>query len=104
MQPYLGSPVLTLDEIHQLTAFRSQCVRGVRTHFRKMHPNLVCPLKCSIITPHEDTSDHIINYFKLPYDKSWPQNISQVYESIQEQEKIAVLLSRLMHSPLPLAS
>ena len=96
MQSYLGSEVLTLDEIHQLTAFRSQCVRGVRTHFRKMYPNLFCPLKCNIITPHDDTSDHIINCSKLPYDKSLPQNISQVYESIQEQERIAVLLSRLM--------
>ena len=96
MQPYLRSQVLTLDEIHQLTSFRSQCVRGVRTHFRKMYSSLVCPMKCSLVTIHEDTADHLLKCSKLTNLRLNTVNINQIYANIVEQEEIAQTLSRLM--------
>lgn len=60
MQHYLRGKVVTLDEIHQLTAFRSQYVRGVRTYLRKMESSLVRPLKCSLDNIHEDEADHLL--------------------------------------------
>ena len=96
MQPYLKSQVLTLDEIHQLTSFRSQCVRGVRTHFRKMYSSLVCPMKCSLVTIHEDTADHLLKCSKLTNLRVNTININQIYANIVEQEEIAQTLSRLM--------
>ena len=102
MQPHMKSQVLTLDETHQLTSFRSQCVRGMRTHFRKMYRSLVCPLKCSLNTHYEDTPDHLLRCSMLFYNKSLNQVISKVDGTIKEQEEIAVILSKLMRKRIKL--
>ena len=96
MQPYLKSPALTADEIHQLTSLRSQCVRGMRTHFKKMHTSLVCPLKCSPNAHYEDTPKHLLKCSKLVNQNAQYQDLNKVYSTIKEQEDIAVILSKLM--------
>ena len=96
MQPYLKSQVLTLDEIHQLTSFRSQCVRGIRTNFGKMYSILVCLMKCSLLTIHEDTAGPLLKCSKLTNLKVNTININQINANIVEQEEIAQTLSRLM--------
>ena len=97
MQPYLKSQVLTLDEIHQLTSFTSsQCVRGIRTHLRKMYSSLVCPMKCSLETIYEDTADHLLKCSKLTNLRVNTININKIYANVVEQEEIAQTLSRLM--------
>ena len=96
MQPYLKSPALTADEIHQLTSFRSQCVRGMRTHFKKMYTSLVCPLKCSPNAHYEDTPNHLLKCSKLVNQNAQYQDSNKVYSTIEEQEDIAVILSKLM--------
>ena len=92
---YFKSYILTSDETKQLTSFRSQCVRGMRTHFKKMYPSTKCPLKCSNLSTYEDTPDRLLICSKLNVTPNTIK-IYQIYASIVEQEKIAQRLSRLM--------
>ena len=96
IQSYLKSEILTADETKQISAFRSNCVRGMRTHFRKMYPHTYCPLNCSDSTPYEDSSDHILVCSKLTSGAIPVQNIIKVYGDIKEQEDIGYTLSKLM--------
>ena len=53
-------------------------------------------MKCSLVTIHEDTADHLLKSSKLYNLRLNTVNINQIYANIVEQEEIAQTLSRLM--------
>ena len=97
MQSYLKSDLLSCDEKKQLTNFRAQCVRTMKTHFKKMYKNASCPLQCS---NSEDTPEHLLDCPKIKHDESHRSNISQIFQNVTEQEHIGKVLSNLMRQRL----
>ena len=95
MQMYLKSEVLTNDEVSILAGLRSNCIRGIKTDFKKMHGKcLHCPLNCKSEGPlEEDTQDHVLVCSKLAPTEL---TLEAVHNSIEEQEQITKLFSTCM--------
>ena len=94
MQSYLCSNRLSQGEIQTLTAFRSQCTRGISMNFRKMYKNLECPLKCSVLN-HPDNQNHILQCNKLnPLGQK--VQYTQICGTQDEQEQVAKVLQKLV--------
>ena len=94
MQPYLVSNCLSQKEVKTLTAFRSQCTRGIRSNFRKMYKDLNCPLKCDI-TPCIDNQEHILTCSKLNTHKQ-SVVLSNILGTIEEQVQVYKVLATLI--------
>ena len=93
MQSYLNSDSLSSDEKKQLTNFRAQCVRTMKTHFKKRYKNVSCPLQCS---NSEDTPEHLLVCPKIKHEELDKVNISQLFQNVIEKEQIGKVLSNLM--------
>ena len=78
-----------------LTAFRSQCLRGIRKNSLKINKSdLDCPLMCDDKNPQKDTQNHLITCKKLSNEEEI--NISQIYGSVDEQLKVSKHCVRIM--------
>jgi hypothetical protein len=56
IQDYLISGELTNKEANTIAAIRSKCVRGIKSNFKKMFKDTMCPLKCG----QEDSQKHLL--------------------------------------------
>jgi hypothetical protein len=56
IQDYLVCGDLSDREANTIAALRANCVRGVRSNFKKMYKDTKCPLKCGL----EDSQKHIL--------------------------------------------
>ena len=56
MQEYMSNPEMNAEDISFLFALRTRTVRGIRTDFEGMFPNVLCPL-CKL---HEDTIPNLL--------------------------------------------
>ena len=95
MQLYLRSEVLSNDEVSVLAGLRSNCIRGIKTDFKRMHGKcLHCPLNCKSEGPlEEDTQEHVLTCLKLAPTEL---TLEAVHATIQEQEQITKTFSRCM--------
>ena len=95
MQEYLRSGVLTSSEITTLAGLRSNCVRAIKTNFKKMYRKcLHCPLNCKTEEPlEEDTQEHVLVCEKGSKSQL---TLDAIHATIVEQEQIAVEYSKLM--------
>ena len=94
MQSYLSSENISHGEAQTLTAFRSQCTKGIRLNFRKMYQNLECPLNCSDLN-YPDSQEHILQC-KMINPHMLNVQFGQVYGTQYEQEEIAKALHKLV--------
>ena len=61
MQDYLKSEKLSKKEKNTMTALRTECMKGIKSNFPRMHmvcPH--CPLGCNSEAPPPDTQEHVL--------------------------------------------
>ena len=97
IQSYLQSKILHPEEAHVVTALRSQCVKNVRSNFRKMYNDrLNCPLKCNIEVVSIDTQEHLLQCKKLSIENPLKLSIESVFADVVQQEQIGQLVYKII--------
>ena len=94
MQPYLRSPLFKDKEMNILTALRSQCVRGIKSNFKKMFKWDKCPLKCDPGNTLKDTPQHILSCKVLGNTSNG--TLDHIHGIIEEQQDLAKVYLKLM--------
>ena len=94
MQPYLRSPIFKDKEMNILTALRSQCVRGIKSNFKKMFKCDKCPLKCDPGNTLTDTQQHILSCKVLGNTSN--VTLENIHGSTEEQQDLAKVYLKLM--------
>ena len=99
MQSYLQSPLFGSEDARMLLALRTRTVRGVKTDFKGMFPDVECPLGCGSTDTLENilTCSVLLNNFQSETLANNKITFADIYSSdINAQKQVTELYSRLM--------
>ena len=99
MQSYLQSPLFGSEDARMLLALRTRTVRGVKTDFKGMFPDVECPLGCGSTDTLENilTRPVLLNNFQSDTLANNKITFADIYSSdINAQKQVTELYSKLM--------
>ena len=95
----LRSPLFDRKQAQMLLSLRTRTVRGIKTDFKGMYQDILCPLECGATDtlPNILTCTSILNYFESNEISSRKVVFEDVFsQDIQKQKEVTELFIKLL--------